>query len=153
MTIYEINAQIADCITDDGEIIDIERFDGLQIERSVKIENIACWYKNLLADAEAILSESKKLKDRETSIRKKADSLKMYLSNILSGEKFSGPRAVIGWRKSEETVIEDEDSIPLKFKNKKVIYTPDKTAIKAVIISGKKVKGALVVSKNNIQIK
>ena len=153
MTIYEIDAKIAGCITDDGEIINIELFDALQIERGLKIENVACWYKNLLADAESISIEGKILKERETRIRSKADSLKMYLTNVLLGEKFNSPRAAINWRRSDETVINDEDTVPMEFKNAKITYTPDKTRIKAAILAGQAVPGAAVVPKNNIQIK
>ena len=68
MTIYDIDAQISACIDECGEIIDTERFDELQIERDTKLENVACWYKNLLADAEAIKSEVNVLKEREARV-------------------------------------------------------------------------------------
>lgn len=47
-TIYEINEQIMQCIDfETGEVIDADKLDALQLEKDKKIENIACWIKNL----------------------------------------------------------------------------------------------------------
>lgn len=47
-----------------------------------------------------------------------------------------------GTRKSTTVIITDSEVIPHKFRTKKVTVTPDKTAIKEALKSGKKVKGA-----------
>ena len=58
--LYEIQEDILSCIDlKTGEIIDVERLHGLQMERRQKIRNIACWIKNLLADARAYEEEEK----------------------------------------------------------------------------------------------
>ena len=55
MKLYEIENAILECIdTETGEVIDIERLNELQMERETKIENVACWIKDLKAEAEAI---------------------------------------------------------------------------------------------------
>lgn len=63
-TLYEIDKQIMDCITENGEFIDItgdkellEKLEALQIERKTKIENICLFIKNLKADIEAYKAE------------------------------------------------------------------------------------------------
>ena len=58
--LYEIQEGILSCIDlKTGEIIDVERLHELQMERRQKIRNIACWIKNLLADARAYEEEEK----------------------------------------------------------------------------------------------
>ena len=55
MTLYEIQQEIFDCIdAETGEVIDFERLNQLTIDRLTKIDNIACWYKQLTAEADAI---------------------------------------------------------------------------------------------------
>ena len=52
MTIYEINNAILNCIDmETGEIIDTEQLDKLQMDRDTKFENVACWIKDLKAEA------------------------------------------------------------------------------------------------------
>ena len=54
MKLYEINEQIMACIdSETGEVIDPEKLNDLQIAKDEKIENLALWYKDLLAEANA----------------------------------------------------------------------------------------------------
>ena len=58
MTIYEIDQAIMECVDlETGEIIDTEQLDKLQMERDAKLENVACWIKDLKAEAEALKAE------------------------------------------------------------------------------------------------
>ena len=62
MKLYEIDREIEACIDfDTGEILDSERLDALQMERAAKLEGVACWIKNLTADAKAFREEEKAL--------------------------------------------------------------------------------------------
>ena len=62
MKLYEIDNAILDCIDlETGEVIDTERLDAPNMERDAKIENVACWIKDLRAENEAIKSEKQKL--------------------------------------------------------------------------------------------
>ena len=57
-SIYEIDQQIMQCIDfETGEIVDAEKLNALQIEKDKKIEGIACWIKNLNAEAQNIKAE------------------------------------------------------------------------------------------------
>ena len=48
MKLYEIDEAILNCIdTETGEIIDADQLDKLTMERDTKIENVACWIKDL----------------------------------------------------------------------------------------------------------
>ena len=77
MTIYDIEAEIMDCIDQEtGEIIDIDRLNALEMERDKKISNVACWIKDLKAEAEAIKAEKQTLDKRQKAAENKAESLK-----------------------------------------------------------------------------
>ena len=51
MKLYEIDNAIYECVNEDGEVIDPEKLEELQMERDKKIEGIACWIKELAAEA------------------------------------------------------------------------------------------------------
>lgn len=153
-TIYEINQSILECLdADTGEIIDPERLDSLLMEKDQKIENVACWIKNLLSDADAIKAEKDALAEREAKCRKKAEDLKNWLATILEGQKFNSPKCAISFRKSTKLQILDESIIPKKYMVKTVTTKPDAATIKDLIKKGQEVKGCTLVENQNIQIK
>jgi len=127
--------------------------------RDEKIEKVALWYKNLLADAEAFKAEKQAFEERQKAATNKAESLKKWLTNALNGSKFTTAKVVVSFRKSEQVELDDaafmeyaqrcERDDLLSFKEP----TPNKTAIKAAIKSGQQVYGAVLVEKNNISIK
>lgn len=141
------------CIDNEtGEIIDIDKLNELQIAKDEKIENLALWYKDLLAEADALKKEKEAFAAREKAANNKAESIKNYLSYALNGENFKTTRCVLSFRKSEKTVIDDIYSIPkiyLKYAEPKA----DLTEIKKAIKNGKKIKGAHLEEAQNIQIK
>lgn len=99
MNLYEIKNEILNCVDmETGEIVDIKKLESLQMERDQKIENIGCWIKNLLSDAEALKSEKENLAKRQKVAESKATSLKEYLSRYLDGEKFKSARVAISFR-------------------------------------------------------
>ena len=124
MTLYEVEKAIYECIDEEtGEIIDFERLNQLDLEKQSKIDNIACWYKQLNAETEAIKNEIEILKIRQQKKKDNAENLKNYLTEILGGKKFESSRAVITWRKSEEVKITDKDS-PERVKSAAKTTTP-----------------------------
>lgn len=153
MKIYEINQQIMSCIDEDGEIFDYEKFQSLQLEKDIKIDNLACWYKQLCAEAEAIKQEKIILSARQKSKEEQIERLKNYLSEILNGNKFETSRNKISWRKSEITEIIDESLISEDYFE--IIQTKkfNKNIIKSDLKAGKEVAGVMLLQKNNIQIK
>lgn len=108
MTLYEIDAAMSQLIDPDtGELKDYEAFAALNLEREAKIENTACWYKDMVADAEKIKKEIDNLVSRKRTLEARAERLKEYLSKTLGGEKFSSPRCNISYRKSISVNISD----------------------------------------------
>ena len=142
-------------VTDeDGTIpeADFEAIEALNAERDRKVDNIALYYKELLADAEALKAESDKLAARAKIAKNKAERLKDYLSRSMNGQPFESSRNKISWRTSA-TVEVNEQILPKKYFTKKIELKPDKTTLKDLLKSGTKIKGAELVEHKNIQIK
>lgn len=160
-SLYEIEQSILDCIdTETGEIIDAEKLNELMIEKEVKIENVALWVKNLLSDGDAFKAEKDAFAEREKAARNKAENLKQWLSMTLDGQKFSTSKVQISFRNSESVEIEDEKKfVDWAWDNERddlLTYkdpTPNKTAIKQLLKSGKTLNGVSIVKNQNIQIK
>ena len=152
--LYEIDQGILECLDlETGEVIDPERLESLQMERDQKIENVACWVKNLLSDADAIKAEKEALANREAKYRKKAESLKKWLEMALEGQKFATARCAVSFRRSVQVGILDENKIPQDLMVQTVTFSPDKTAIKELLKNGQEVGGCYLIENQNIQIK
>lgn len=152
MKLYEINEAILNCIDPDTGEADPEKLDALMMERNDKIENMACWVKDLLAEAAAIRAEEKALAERRKAKENRAESISRYLEKILDGQKFETSRAVCSFRKSQKVEISDITKIPddyLKYSEP----TADKAAIKAAIKDGLTIEGAELVDSVTMSIK
>lgn len=153
-SLYHIDQAImACCDPETGEIIDFESLNALMMEREAKVESVALWIKNLLADAAAIKAEKDALSEREAKCRDKAENLKKWLVNALEGQKFSTARCAVSFRKSMTVEVENVAMIPAELLRVKTTVEPDKTAIKALLKDGQAVKGCCLVENQNIQIK
>lgn len=159
MTLFEINKAIEDLMTYDpetGEVTaDAEALEKLEMDRAEKIENIACFIKNLKAEETAIKEEAKKMTARAKTAGNKAEWLKDYLFNMLNGERFSSPKAVVSYKKSQavECVLDEEQikSLPEQFLRIKTEL--DKTAIKDALKAGEEVVGCKLVENTSMTIK
>lgn len=151
MTLYELTEQIRELSErewadpDTGEILDEDvacALNALTLARDEKIENIALWYKDTLAEAEAIKAEEKKLETRRRGKERLAESLKRYLDYSLGGQKFSSPRVAISFRNVEngKTVIDDPTLVPIGYQ--KIMTEPIKSLIAKAIKAGVDVPGA-----------
>lgn len=128
-SLYEINNQIESIVekfagafdSSTGEIIDEELYtesqkelDNLEIAQNDKIENIACYIKNLHSDVFALENEIKTLSQRKKVKENQLKKIKEYLANFLKLKgikKIETPKAVVSFRKSEVLEIEDEELI------------------------------------------
>lgn len=155
MNLYEIDEAILDCIDlENGDVLDIEKLDALEMERNSKISNLACWVKDLKSEAAAIKAEKEILEGRMKAKNNLADRLSNYLEKYLNGAKFEDSRCAISYRKSTSTEIaEGLDLNTLPDDYKKITIAADKTAIKKALQSGIKIDGCSLVEKSNMQIK
>lgn len=153
MNLYEIDNAIMGCVdVETGEIIDIDKLDQLQMERDKKVENIACWIKNLISDAEQIKAEVDRLSERKKAAENKAESLKKYLKDYLRGEKFKTGKVMVSYRKTSSVDVTDMSILPDKYK-RYADPTPSKMDIKNDINAGIEVPGAVIVTGRSMIIK
>ena len=158
MEIYKINQAILDCIdAETGEIIDAEMLDKLQMEKSEKIENVACWIKDLKAEAEALKAEKMAFAERQRVAENKANSLKKYLAYALDGKKFSTAKCAVSFRSTESVEVTDEGLNNLMKEHDELLTyktpEPNKTAIKQAIKDGLNVTGVQLVQNTSTIIK
>lgn len=161
MNLFEINEEIqaafeAAVDMETGEIVNdaaYAQLDALQMEFGQKTENILLWIKNLTAEAEALKKQKQTFADRQSKAEKKAESLKNYVSKALDGQKFKTERVSVSWRKSETAeYVGDVMDLPaecIRVKEPEV----DKAVLKKLLKGGTEINGAVLVEKNNIQIK
>lgn len=158
MNIYEIDNTMFSLIDEEtGEIKDYEAFEELQMQREEKIENVALWYKNLIAESKAIREEEKALAERRKSLENKAESLKNFVNRTLQGNKFSTSKVAISYRKSTAVEVDDK-FIDYAMKNNNDLLTfkrpePNKTVIKGMLQGGFDIPHAELVERNNMSIK
>ena len=155
-TLFELNKAIADFeleVNEDGEVLNIDELDALELEKKEKLENIGLWIRNLEAEKDAVSNQKKIFADREARLGKNIDSLKGYLTYALDGQKFSTDKVSVSFRKSESVHITDEHLIDDKYMNVSVVKKPDKKVIKDALKAGEEVKGAELIVKQNISVK
>lgn len=153
MKLYQIDQAILNCIDlETGEIIDTEQLDKLTMEREAKLENVACWIKDLKAEAEALKAEKMAFAKRQQVAENKMESLKNWLVYALDGQAFKTVRASVTFKKSQSVEVDDIyklDENYLRYKEPEA----DKTAIKEALKQGKTVAGATLVENISAIIK
>ena len=153
MKLYEIDQAIMDLVDNEtGEIIDIEMFNSLKMERDAKIEGVALYIKELKAEAEALKAEKMAFAERQRVAENKVESLKKYLAYALNGQAFKSTKAVVSFRKSQVVDIPDIYKLDENFLRYKEPEA-DKTAIKEAIKSGQTVAGATLIENTSVIIK
>jgi len=165
MQLYKIDKAIEHAIEnavdpETGELLSIDDVEALMVEKNEKIENIACWIKNLKSDIEALKAERDSFNQRIKTATNKMESLKQYLEFCLNGDKFESEKCKISYRRSEVVDIKDEAAFIqwaqtagdefLRYKTPDI----DKTSLKDALKSGLyDIPYAAIVEKQNMQIK
>ena len=152
MKLYEIDAAILECINEDGEVVDTDKLAALEMERDIKISNIACLIKSVRAEKEAVSNERKNLKKREDVLEKEDKRLTEFLENYLNGATYKDGRCVVSYRHSTKTEFTG-DVNSLRDDLCTITRKESLTAIKAALLAGEVIEGAALVEKDNIQIK
>lgn len=158
MTLYDIDAQIAalDGAAEDDMLIDAETgelisvsqaLDALRMEREAKLENVACWVKNLSAEADAIREEENRLIKRRKAAETKAANLKAWLLTAMTREdgttdKLKTGRVAISVKRNPPSTVVDDDLLPSTYKVAKITYQANKELIKRELLAGGEVPGA-----------
>ena len=158
MTLYDIDAQIAaldgaaedDMLIDEetGELISVaQALDALRMEREAKLENVACWVKNLSAEADAIREEEIRLVKRRKTAETKAANLKSWLLSAMTREdgttdKLKTGRVMVSVKRNPPSTVVNDLLLPSTYKVAKITYQPNKELIKRELLAGGEVPGA-----------
>ena len=158
MTLYDIDAQIAalDGAAEDDMLIDAETgelisvsqaLDALRMEREAKLENVACWVKNLSAESEAIREEENRLAKRRKAAETKAANLKAWLLAAMTHEdgttdKLKTGRVMVSVKRNPPSTVVDDALLPSTYKVAKITYQANKELIKRELLAGGEVPGA-----------
>ena len=150
MNLYEVAEEIEKAFAlavdpNTGEIDDEKMvlLESLQMERDRKIENVACYIKNLKADAQALKAEKDAFQKRQKQAENKAEALSRYLMSALNGEKFSSNRCSVSFRHTQKVTLDegytiyDIDTHFVRMKEPEL----DKTAIKKALEDGTPIAG------------
>ncbi|MCP3925036.1 MAG: hypothetical protein GY714_20860 [Desulfobacterales bacterium] len=166
MNLYDINKELvmkleAAVNPETGEIEGTADIEMLEIDRAIKISNIAKYIKNLAAMEVALKNEKKSIDNRIRTNHNKVEYLKNYLQdNLEAGEKISDPQFKISWRKSSSVKIDCEkltaqelyDDIPGLVRYKES-FEFDKKGIKEYLKEGGELEGAGIVNKIKVVVK
>ena len=139
-----------------------EALEQMQIDFDEKIKALRNSYLTVKMNAECIAAEASALwkiqqeKSKQAKTEEnKAERIKRFIAWLLQGEKFDKDGVKIGYRRSEETVIED-GFIDWAIQNApELLNTPQvrKADVKAAIKSGEDIEFAHIEQKTNIQVK
>ena len=166
MTLFDIDNSIRNFIEnmftavdeETGELLDFDpaQLEVLKEQRESKLEAIACFIKELDAEAAALKAEADKLTKRKAVAENKAARLRNVLaeSMIANGDdKFKTSKCAVSFRSSKQVIIDDLDKLDAKFVKVDITKKPDKKAIKEALENGSGVPAAHIETVKNIQVK
>ena len=160
-TLYDITTEMQNAfdglwVDEDGVVHGMEALEEVTARFEDKVEAVALYIKNLLAEADQIEQEEDALYKRRQIKEHKAVRLKAYLAECLLAagrERFETPKCDLRFRRSKSVVVSEMLKIPERFLKADVKINPDKRLIKQYIEDGGFVPGAALVENQNLQIK
>lgn len=162
MTLYEINQQYESAIamyeagienivdTETGEMLSIgDYIEKLEMDKEEKINNTILYLKNLQSDEAQLKEALTEMKKRADEKAKKIEKLEQYLTAMIGDtKKIETAQYCLKVRNTTRVVApskqEDIQKLPQGFRTCKVTYSPDKKAIKAVLLAGGVVEGCSI---------
>lgn len=162
MNIFEITKDflaLQNTLIESGGELTPELETALQInsnELTTKGQGYGYIIKSLEYEVDVIDQEIKRLqqlkKVRDNAIERLKTTLKIAME-LTETNEIKTPTLKINFRKSESVEVADVNLLDSEFVKTKVTKEADKIAIKEAIKSGLNVQGAVLVTKNNLQIK
>lgn len=165
MTLYDIDQQLIAIMEavdpETGEWVgDQKALDDLNMARDQKIENIACFIKDLRGDIAKLKSEIEGLQKRMKVLQSKEAWLLENLRRSLDGQKFESSRCVVQFKLNPEKVeFTDEKAVlawAVNYRQDAVKYsnpTLSKDVIKSILKDGTEVPGAELVRDTRMEVK
>ncbi len=164
MSLWKIDSMIEQIVYRDeaideetGEILDTEALDRLDMERTKKLEAIACIIKNEDAAAAAIKAEIDALTKRMKAHLNREENLERYMLrsfNLYGEKKFEAPRCKVSVRTTPSVRVFDLEMLPNNYR--RIIpekWEPDKVNIKTALKNGEPVPGCELVNNQSLIIK
>lgn len=160
-TFREIDARLLELVDEDGEILDVEEFEALQMARELKAEGMALWVLDLRDEQNAVKAEIARLQARLKAAERKQERLLLFLQTVLRGEKLKTSLISVSYRRTEAVEIHDEEAVRafaqkderyediLRYKEPEI----SKSEIKRLISEGVAVPGAEIASRISTVIK
>lgn len=142
-----------------GELMTFEEaLDALQMERSVKLENIALMAENHAIEARALGEKIKSLTERKRTAEAAVARLKGYLMAALvredgTAEKFTTENVAVTVRKNPPSVVCDDEILPDKYKITTTTISPDKRTLMELLKGGAVIPGAHIEQSRSVIIK
>ena len=125
---------------------EVKPFIEAQLRKRQEAQIFATW----------LSEEIKRLSELKNSSEKKierADKNIDYLLKLFKIEKMQTEINELSYRKSEAVVFTDEEAIPAEYKKEKIMISVDKTEIKKALKAWTEVPGAMIETRQNLQIK
>ncbi len=123
-----------------------DTLEGLDAEISDKAINVAKFFRNMEASAEAMKQAEQTMAKRRKAIEKRAAVMREYLKINMEASglhKIECAHFCLSVRNNPASVVlTDEAEIPSEFKKQEIVIKVDKTAIKKALKDGQTVSGA-----------
>ena len=160
-SLYEITTEMQNAfdglyVDEEGVVHGLEALEEVTLRFEDKVEAVALFIKNLLAEADQLQQEEDALYKRRQVKEAKAVRLKAYLANCLMAagrDQFETPKCDLRFRRSKQVVVSEMSKIPEEFIREDIKKMADKKAIRKYIEDGGIVPGAALVENQNLQIK
>ena len=155
----DLYLRLFESVNEETGEFDEELINALTIKKEElnhKTESLACIVKETETREDQIDKEIKRLqalKKRYGLVRKRIEDSILTSLISLGENKVEGLKATISFRKSCQTIIEDEELLPDEYKKVKITFEPKKTEIKKAIEQGINVPGARLEIIQNLQVK
>ena len=155
MSLYELTSEMVvieqQLLDSGGEASEalFEYLDGLDVRIEEKIERICYVIRNAESMASAIKDEEMRMRSRRASYESTVERLKSSLRDAmmrLEKKKVVTPKFTVNYQKSGRgrLLVDDVDSLPDAFVNKKVEIKPDDKKIREAIANGESIRGVRI---------
>lgn len=165
MTLYEIDQGLLEIMEatdpETGEWIgDLDAWEQLSLEREVKLDNTACYIKDLRARAEDITEEVKVLQKRKKALDSKAAWLMENLRRSLDGQNFETARCTVKFKRNPESVrfTAEDETMKWCIEHRQDIIrygkpTLSKDELKVLLKAGEEIPGAELVRETRMEVR
>ena len=156
-TLYELSDAFLEIATDE-ELSDEEvskQLEKLEMELEEKVANGIGLIQSLKVTVEGMKAEEMRLKQRRTALENRIGKIKDYYQAELTAigkTKILTSRGTMTIAKSGGKLpmkIDDENLVPMEFKNKKTVYEIDKDYLRQALEDGEIISGAHLEERGN----